>query len=305
MSKVFIFSNSIGTYSLLYVVERLCGTGIDTVITTDESIFANMIKSFNFEIKYYNSVETCVSHSDIILVYNDGNLPEHVINKIKSISTKQNKKCIMIDDCKSIELGDSLKHDFIDSNNLDTPAIVIFSLGLATIPIKVEFDINHIFADAGVSINHYLSPYSKFIAEQFRNAGLNGNRLELFNDSRLPDVYVYFFDLNDNILNISKHYNLLTSIKPDYIIVLTDYDISNYDDLLMYVRCFCMRYPDIVVKSRWFSIGNNMFCHSDCFENTQQEKNKFVLDFEDKDFLSKLKFDMFSKITLAEGMKRI
>lgn len=305
MLKIFVFSNSIGTYTFLYTVEWLLGTNIDTVITTDEVLFGNLINNFNFKIKYYNSIESCVSNCDIILVYNDKNLPEYVINKIKRISTIQNKKYIEIDGGKSIESRCKIEYDLINGNNLDTPSVVIFSIGLATIPMKVEFDVNRIFLDVGVPINHFLSSKSEHIACQFRDAGISEGRLKLFNGFQNANVSVYFLDLDNSIHNIYKHYNLLTAIKPDYIIVLTDYDLLDYDELIMYIKSFCARYPDVIVKSRWFSIGNNMFCHSDNFDNLQQGNNQFVLDFEDKDFYKKLQFDMFSKITLAEGIKRI
>lgn len=305
MSKIFIFSNSIGTYTFLYTIEWLFGTDIDTIITTDEVVFGNSLNNFNFKIKYYNSIEACVSNCDVILVYNDKKLPEHLIAKIKRISTIQNKKYIEIDGFKNIEPRDKIEYNCINGNNLNTPAIVIISIGLATIPMKVEFDINRIFTDAGVSINHFLSPEAKYITWKFRDAGIGSDRLKLFNGFQHADVSVHFLDLDNNIHNIYKHYNLLTAIKPDYIIVLTDYDLSDYDELLMYIKCFCMRYPDVIVKSRWFSIGNSMFCHSDNLGNLRQGNTHLVLDFEAKDFYKKLQFDVFSKLTLAEGIKRI
>ena len=305
MLKIFIFSNSIGTYTFLYTVEWLLGTNIDTVITTDEVLFENLINNFNFKIKYYNSIESCVSNCDIILVYNDKNLPEYVINEIKRISTIHNKKYIEIDGGKSMESRGKIEYDLINGNNLEAPSIVIFSIGLATIPMKVEFDVNRIFSDVGVPINHFLSSESTHIVSQFRDDEINEDRLILFNRCRHADVSVCFLDLGNSIPNIYRHYNILATIKPDYTIILTDYDLLDYDELNMYIRSFCARYPDVIVKSRWFSIGNNMFCHSDNFDNQLQEGNQLVLDFEDKDFLVKLKYDMLSKITLPEGIKRI
>lgn len=304
VQKVFIFSNSIGTYTFLYTVEWLFGTDIDTIITTDEIVFRNLINSFKYKINYYDSIEACISNCDVVLVYIDKNLPGHVINEIKSISIIQNKKYVEIDSYKNIESKE--EYNSINGINLDTPAVVIFSMGLATISTKVEFDVNRIFSDEGVPINHFLSAESKYTVCQFRDAGIGGDKLiKKFNGLQHANVFVYFLDLDNNIHNMYKHYNFLTTIKPDYIIVLTDYDLSDYDELRMYMKCFCMRYPDVIVRSRWFSIGNNMFCHSDHFDISQHEKSQFVLDFEDKDFFEKLQFDVFSKITLAEGIKRI
>ena len=305
MSKIFIFSNSIGTYTFLYTVEWLFRTDIDTIITTDEVVFENLFKNFNFKIKYYNSIETCVSNCDIVLVYNNTNLPEHVVNKIKSISTIQNKEYIEIDGCKSIKPNDMTEYDFINENKPDTPAVVIFSLGLSTIPMKVELDVNRIFTDEGVLINHFLSQDAKQIVCQLRDVRISGDRIKLFNGFQHTNASVYFFDLDNSVHNIHKYYNIVTDIKPDYIIVLTDYDLSDYDELLMYIKCFCKRSPDVIVKSRWFSIGNGMFCHSDEVGDLYQENNQLVLDFEDKDFYDKLQFDLFSKLSLAEGIKRI
>lgn len=305
MLKIFIFSNSIGTYTFLYTIEWLLGTNIDTVITTDEVLFKGLINNFDYKIKYYDSIESCVSNCDIILVYYDKNLPEHTINKIKRISAMHNKKYIEIDGSKSIESRDRMEYDLISRKNLDMPSVAIFSIGLATIPMKVEFDVKRIFSEVGVPINHFLSSESKQIAWQFRDAGISGDEPILFNEIQHAKASVYFFNLDNNIYNIHKHYNLLTAIKPDYIIVLTDYDLLDYDELIMHIRSFCFRYPDVIIKSRWFSIGNNMFCHSDNYDNLQQGNNQLVLDFEDKDFYKKLKFDIFSKITLAEGIKRI
>lgn len=305
MLKIFVFSNSIGTYTCLYTVERLLGAKIDTVIITDEVLFGNLINNFNFKIKHYNSIESCISNCDIILIFHDKNLPENVINEIKHISTIQNKKCIEIDGNKITEPRNKIEYNIINGNNLEMPSIVVFSIGLATIPIKVELDVNRIFSDAGVPINHYLSSKSKHIALELRDAGIDEDRLVLFNEFQHANVSVHFIDLDNSIHNIHKHYKLLTAIKPDYIIVLTDYDLLDYDELTMYIKSFCARYPDVIVKSRWFSIGNNIFCHSDNFDNLPQGNNQLVLDFEDKDFYEKLRFDVFSKITLAEGIKRI
>ena len=304
VQKIFIFSNSIGTYTFLYTIEWLCGTDIDTIITTDEIVFRNLINSFKYKINYYDSIEACISNCDVVLVCNDKNLPGHVINEIKSISIIQNKKYIEIDSCKNIDTKE--EYNFINGINPNTPVVVIFSMGLATISTKVEFDVNRIFSDEGVPINHFLSPESKHTVCQFRDAGIGVDRVvKKLNGLQHANVFVYYLDLDNNIHNIYKHYNFLTTIKPDYIIVLTDYDLSDYDELRMYMKCFCARYPDVIVKSRWFSIGNNMLCHSDNFDDLQQGNNQYVLDFEDKDFYKKLQFDMFSKITLAEGIKRI
>lgn len=305
VSKIFVFSDSIGTYTSFYTVEWLLGTDIDTIITTDEVVFEDLKKIFKYKVECYSSIEACVSNCDIIVVYSGKSLPKHVINKIKSISIIQNKRYIEIDRCKSIEPRDTINYDFINGNKLDTPAVVIFSLGLATIPMKVEFDISRIFGGAGVAINHFLSLDAAEIIRQFGDAGIDIDKIDLFNRYQYANCSVYFLDLDNSIHNIYKYYNQIIAIKPDYVIVLTDYDLSDYDELSMYIKCFCMRSPDVIVKSRWFSIGNNMFCHSDRFDILQQNKKQFVLDFEDQDFLEKIKFDMFSKITLAEGIKRI
>ena len=305
VSKVFIFSDSIGTYTFLYTVEWFFGTNVDTIITTDEVVFKNVIGSFRYKFECYDSIEACVSNCDIVLVYDGKNLPEYVISKIKSISIIQSKRYIEVESYKGIETKDTTEYRFINGSSFTTPAVVIFSIGLSTVPMKVELDINRIFSDEGVSINQYLSLYSSHILQQLSNFGIAVNKIKSLSKIRCENVSTYFLDLNNNIFNIYKYYSLLTTIKPDYIIVLTDYDLSDYDEILAYIKCFCLRYPDVIVKSRWFSIGNDIFCHSDQFDNSQQEKKHFVLDFEDGDFLEKIKFDMFSKISLAEGIKRI
>ena len=305
MLKIFIYSNSIGTYTLLYTLESLLGSDIDTVITTDEALFKNLINNFNFKIKHFSSIEACVSNSDIVLVYNEKKLPKHIINKIKSISEIQNKKCIKIDRCENTEARSNIEYNLISANKVDAPSIVIFSVGLSTIPIKVEFDVNRIFLDVGEMINQFLSLESKHISRQFKNAKINEDRIALFDEFKQGKVSVYFFDLDNSIYNIHKYYKILTAIKPDYIIVLTDYNLLDYDELIMYIKCFCARHPDVIVKSRWFSVGNDIFCHSDNFDNLAQGNNQMVMDFEDRDFYQKLRFDIFSKITLSEGIKRI
>ncbi|MCI8332688.1 MAG: hypothetical protein HFE78_07670 [Clostridiales bacterium] len=301
MKKVFIYSNSKETYTFLYSVEWLLGVDVDTIITTDESVFENIIDNFNFKISYYNSIDKCICNCDIAIVYNDRNIPENVTDYIKNASAIQNKTYIEIDSSKSAEYKKENKFDFSNENYFDIPAVVIFSLGLTTIPIKTELDINKIFMNAGVTINQFLSPCSSNIVKQFRDAGIGRSRVDLFNNNQ-ANVSVYFFDLQNNLNCIKKYHNVLANIKPDYILVLTDNDFFDYDELLMYIKCYCFKHPDIIVKSRWLSIGNNMFCHLD---NLPQEKNHLVLDFEDKNFYNKLQFDLLSKISLAEGIKRI
>lgn len=302
--KVFVFSNSICTYTFLYIIEWLLGKSIDTVITTDETLFEQLVNNFSFKIKYYASIESCVSNCDIALVYNDDNLPKEVIKKVKHITTIQDKKYIEIDG-GSLSSKSKMEIDVNNINNLKIPSVAICSVGLATIPMKVEFDINRVFWDAGVQINHFLSLESTHIVTQFIDSGINEDRLKLFNRFQDSDVSVYFIDLGNSVYNVHEYYNLLSVIKPDYVIILTDYDMLDYDELNMHIKSFCMRFPDIIIKSRWFSFGNNMFCHSDDFNNQLYENNQIILDFEDKFFLEKLKYDMFSKISLPAGVKRI
>ena len=304
MLKIFIFSNAIGTYSFLYAVEWLLETTIDTVITTDETLFEKISNSFNFKINYYKSIEHCVSNCDIIIIYNGKSLPQNTISIIKRLSTIQNKKCIEIDGCMHLKSREEMELDAIKGDNTKMPSIVIFSIGVATMPMKVEFDVNRIFSDMDVPLNHFLSSETTYIVSQFRDAGIE-SRVKLFNEFQQADVFVCFLDLENSIHNIRRYYDLLSVIQPDYIIVLTDYNLFDYDELNMYIKSFCARFPDVIVKSRWFSIGNNMLCHSDNFDNQLRGDNQFVLDFEDKDFFEKLKYDMLSKITLAEGIKRL
>ena len=224
MSKIFIYSNSIGTYTFLYTAEWLLDGNVETIITTDETVFEQIVDNFNFKIKYFNSIDKCVCNCDLIIIYNDRKLPDEVINNIKKLSAIQNKKYIEIDCSKRVDSVEGINYKFINGNNFGNPAVVIFSFGQTTIPIKTELDINRIFVNARVKINQFLSPYSNNIAREYKDAGINRDKADLFNYYNHVNVSVYFLDLDNTIYSLNKYYDLLSSISPDYIIVLTDYD---------------------------------------------------------------------------------
>lgn len=73
MSKIFVFSNAIGTYTVLYIIKRLVGEDIDMIITTDETVFEHISNNFHFEMKYFNSINECISNCDLTIIFNDMN----------------------------------------------------------------------------------------------------------------------------------------------------------------------------------------------------------------------------------------
>ena len=135
----------------------LVNENIDTIITTDETVFEQITNSFPFEIKNYDSICECISNCDSVFIFNDC-LKNEVTNRIKYLSAAQNKRCFEINCSEQKKMSNShfnpTKPICNASNEL--PTIAIFSLGQATVSIKTELDINYIFTNAGVAINQFL-----------------------------------------------------------------------------------------------------------------------------------------------------
>lgn len=298
MSKIFIFADAIGTYTALHIIEFLINIDIDTVIITDERVYGGIVDDLNFRIDYYQSIDSCVFNSDFTIIFNKKCLPNKTIVQIRGLCSIQNKMCFEISENNSLTSNNS--NTLLTDRMAVNPSVLIISIGHSTIPIKSELTINHIIHSSGAKTQQIFSQYSIFLLKQLQESLIMSTEVEIDNNN--ADVNILFLDLENNITNLNSYHKMLYDLKPDYVMVLVDYDFQDYNLLSMYLKCICLRNADIVIKSRWFSIGNNMFCHSDSF----MDKNKSnLLDFEDKDFYDKIKFDLLSKISLGEGITRI
>ena len=303
MARVFIFSDSFTTRTMLFKSDYLLSIKIDEILLLKENHSQNekFILNNSIKIKLYGNIDDCINCCDFILIIKGENTPEKSIDYIFSKSKELNKKYFEVINPWKKELSLNIDHsDYREGHFNKCPVILNISLGTAAQQYCVEVLLNKIMTENKVSFKQFFSEETKDFLQQIDKCGiLNNNlsqQLNLLEDQY--NVILCSINIGSSIYNVKKYIDILRHIASDFTILQTDIKFNEYEVAKNIMEYSCFSQLDMLIKSRYKFVYNNLILY--CNEN--KVDNSIFQDLESIYLEKELSLALFSKIALPEGI---
>ena len=306
MSKIFVFSNSFATRTVLFGLDSLFNIKFDEVLLLKENHNQKEIFLFNtnIKIKLYESIDDCICLCDSIIMIKDDNIPEKSINYISCKSKELDKQCFEIINPWKNKLSSSTNN--IDDKNIDFkkyPVILNISLGTISQSYCVEILLNKIFTKNSIGFKQFYSKEMENFLLQLDGYGIlssNFSRQIKFPEYQY-NIIIYSINIGESIYNIKKYIDILRHIASDFTILQTDIKFNEYESAKNIIKYGCFSQLDMLIKSHYNVVDEKLTVY--CAKKINEDS--LVKDIESISLENKLSFNIFSKIAFPEGIVKL
>lgn len=290
IKNIFVYSSSYLAYIFVHTAEYLLNIPIGTFnLLTENNTLSEFGEKAN-KIKLFDDIDECIMNSDIIIILDNHNLPNRVISKLSDMASKYNKILINIDTL----LGHECEYE--RTNYIEkVPAIFNISIGNYSANFCIEMMLNRIFTNDNINFRQEFSAETLSFLQQLQRYGILHYQLEnqLFRDSSAYEILIKTINYN-SFYDMTYIFEKTEAVIPDYFILNTSYRFTEYNAIekLIYYKYSA---PLFLIKSNYVEIyraEKSMKCVY-CVE-----KQKNINYINDNNLEQKLKFDIFSKMTL-------
>lgn len=118
---------------------------------------------------------------------------------------------------------------------------------------------------------------------------------------------IYSFNIGINFSNIKKYIQLIRNINPDFVILQTNSNFESYDLIKNYIKYGGEANLDIILKSHYNIMLNTKdydIIYCDKIINNADIKIP-IYDIEDYNIERDLSFEIFSLLSLPQGINKI
>lgn len=294
--NLFIYSTSYVTRLFAHELKYITGECLDKIVVLGENHF---LEDFQFE---KNSVVLCenvneaLNISDIVVVLNNGKLPDKKMNHIIEHCCRTYKKIVPIDittDC--LKLDEQLSLD----SKMDIPMILNVGIGDSMSTYRLELSLNRMFFDTNVKIFQSFSSFTSIIINTLKKHNIVNKNFIFEEDKQLYEKFQVNIKSTNyaNINSLIKCFYSISNFKPDYLIINMN---GRPIDMMGIENLFKYRYglSPFFVQSKYIDINKDdqnyrpIYCHSlggDCF-------------FGDQKILSKLKHDIMVRLAFPSSI---
>lgn len=284
--NTFIFSSSRITRSLVYNIEYVLNINISNIVVLTEN---HSLEDFYFtssKIILCQNISEALLLSDIVIIINNGKLPEQKMNYIKKRGLENNQRIISIDINSEKRENSTLVYNQHMMNKM--PTIMNIGIGDASLTYCMEIYLNKFFKDKGVNLYQTFTQYTKNIISSFEGASLINSNLIFSSeiDSVIKSNYELYIksDFFDDINSMIQSLDIVDLYKPNYVIFNGNARFNEQYDLetIFKYRFGCNIY---IVKSKYIDVHkdehNNklILCPSLCGNDFICDK-EFDTDFE-------------------------
>ena len=300
MIRLFIFSNSFKTYILVKSVEYFFNNTIKEIIILQENNDDELEKIYDSHIVLCNKLKSAVELSDIVIVWDDVDIPQESVKLIENLCVT-NKKTYFNIPFSLNEYSNVRDIENIIPNLCNCPVLLNISIGLGTLQPYVELVLNNIISSTKIDFKQYYSPITQKIFKSINDTNLISIKEHSSFFTNLNSEAFSIVSLSvPNIEELYKYIDIFHKIRPDFVIVQTSLDYIHFEDLLKSLNNICLIKCNILIESNYRVINNEWMVN--CGIRNDKKNNTLNVDASDlKDDLLKR---IVSHFSLPEGIKR-
>lgn len=301
MNCYFVFANAFLTRMFLYHIKHVVNLPIDTIVLlkenhrTDES-FA-MTDGIKIILK--DTVQECIKGITGVFIIDDGTLPIVSINSVIQLADAN--------ECPIYSLRYRLQDDIIEDPKqiierddwlTNVPVVLHISMSYLSQSYCLENLLNKVFTNEGLRVRHFFTDSTLDMLKQLKDQDiLNPLLWESVDIQQRPDVLIISTSCpkgRSGMMNMSK---IIRILQPDYIVIQTDNAFDNIEQLVGYVRYGGGASLDMCVQSRYRITQGKYRVYNHDFDKKGEAK-----DLESPTLEKDLKMDVFSRLSLPDGM---
>lgn len=232
MIRLFIFSNSFNTYILVKSVEYFFNNTIKEIIILQENNDDELEKIYDSHIVLCNKLKSAVELSDIVIVWDDVDIPQESVKLIENLCVT-NKKTYFNIPFSLNEYSNVRDIENIIPNLCNCPVLLNISIGLGTLQPYVELVLNNIISSTKIDFKQYYSPITQKIFKSINDTNLISIKEHSSFFTNLNSEAFSIVSLSvPNIEELYKYIDIFHKIRPDFVIVQTSLDYIHFEDLL-------------------------------------------------------------------------
>lgn len=296
MNKIFIYSNSFKTNTILFCINYMLSIPIDEIVLLKENHMRNDFKGLHFKIKLFNSLNKCINNCNYVLLVNDENIQKEY-NYIINTCTKLNIPLIKLDySFKQDNLEKLISK--IELINKKPIILHLFTDEIAQ-PLCTELMINKILTDYNVNFTQLFSSESSIVFNSISCLDfINQNIVnQMLSKSNNMSLFVISLNIGKNLQKLTNMIDLIKLIKADFLILNLDANLTNKKIIVDILNFGCMKNVDCIVRSNYFDYEYEYKIFKRINSNT-------IYSF-DEHYESKLAKKIFEKLTLPPNVKRM
>lgn len=230
---------------------------------------------------FYPQLNTCMYLSDATIVL-DSSIPHHTLQSIRTLSLLLKKQAYFC-----TEPSDNMTNCFEETQN--KPCVLHVFVGTASQVFEGESLIYSIFNEKQIAFfnSNRIARLSTWLDTSEK---IFSNLVD--NNPDCCDLLYVPLLLENNIVELRKHWNYLERIKPDYVIVQTDCSSHDFGELCSATKYICNRRMDIWIYSRYYNYTEKGIL--------SYQKNIAILgaqDINSNEIVGDVSFDLLSKIS--------
>lgn len=297
MKNVFVFSSAFVTRMLIQYIDYLTNFEIGEIIVLQENHSEKEFQLPNKRIMVYNNLVECINNCDVVIVIDQGRIPQSSLEFINNYSERSNKIVL--------KLTSPWTNGFVIHNNTaididykTTPVILNIGVGDISEQFNTEIILNKIFASKSIRFYQEYSDPTRFFLHQLADNNVLNTNLNnfLFKKENLVDVVIKSVTISNvtDVINISE---FIGDISPDYVVFSTGYNFA--EDEVKKIFLYKFNCHVFFIRSKYIEINRSEKDMMYIYINKVDENFCYM---EDPDAVEKLELDMLSRIAYPESI---
>jgi len=298
---MFIYSNAFAANMILSSIEYVFNIDIECVVLLKENhSIHNYYSNSNISVQRLEKIEDCIASADIVLIVRNNFTPMKNIHFIKDLSIQNDKIVYEIIDPWDTTLFNTELDTENCNNYKQTPVILCLYLGDKSGEYFTEMKINEMFTTNGINICHIFTKRTRDLLIQLDNCKLLNDRISLQLTGKREDVplIVYSKILRRDLDELGLQLVKLSTMLPDYIILQTEFDINNLEQVKNTIVYTLNKKVGQQIKSRYLFVNNEYLLHCEqAIDNSSDTHDMYSQVLYDK-----LRNSIFTQLAYPEGI---
>lgn len=304
LKNIFLLSNALTARTIMAHIDYVLSFPINNIFLLQEN-HSDEEQFFNPEgttIAICNSLEACISGSDLTVVAKDDNFPDRTLNEVLDMAERFSKKLLVLSTPWTVQ--EKYKRTTMAMPALDylnKPVIAIVSVGEYTTHYSTEIMINKIFAEKNAKMLQVFSPQAAaFLSDLSQLGCINPAVKECMNYPTSYDVIITYIQAPDH----KQLTQMLNQLSPDALVICTDFAFDNSNNTLQFFKYGSGIDVCMVIKSEYksYQTGTEQLYPVYCGCRQVEVESVNISNLLDPELKSKLGARILSKISFPKGI---
>lgn len=298
MKTIFLVADAYMVKTILLCCDILFSNDVDRVFVLNENYAMADTRECigKTRILAVCDIDECVLNSDIIVV-DSASIPLKTQNYIKLKAKELNKQICLC----NLSDNESAEGAITSYEYKKLPVVLVLSVGnysqssyieLLLTKILIDFDVNFDIAPSCNTIALLEAVSSTGCA----NATILKNVINKSTDSD-KQLHVCCMTIN-NIGEINDVFWIIRKMRPDFVVVSSDKDLNDYNNLRCFFQYACLSELDLIIKSHY----HTAFSSYTVYCNQPIQTGHGIVDIESDHLYSILSKRLFEKLSYPRGM---